>query len=462
MNEVELIPGASEPGEYGGTILRFTAQNFMRLEFVDITPRPVGVIPVCGMNGAGKTSLLDCIEWALRGGVALPDVPIRDGQIRALTSIQLGDLEISRVAKTGGAPKVRVSAKGVEQGRPQELLNRVVSEKTLDPLAFDRAEPRVQREAIIELRGLGPRLAANRAAREKQVSARTAARQRSGEIERQIAEIGPIPDGLPLEPIPATNAAAAMEQAAAAARENATRRARFAQMERAANDSRSEVDAIGREIEELRRAIEAAHNRQADAARRAEEQARAVEAERVEVAALKEPDSATFAAELQRITETNAHIERRARREKLRVDLRAAGDALDTGERAIAALDDELTKLLGSDGMPVPGLGFSEDGVLFNGRPLQQACGEERLRVSLAIAMATNPRARVILIRDGSLLDSKAMKLLHETAIAKGYQIWIERVTDTADNGILIEDGRVATIDGKAPESAPTAQASGE
>lgn len=93
--------------------------------------------------------------------------------------------------------------------------------------------------------------------------------------------------------------------------------------------------------------------------------------------------------------------------------------------------------------LPVQGLGFGDGVVTFNGIPFDQASSAEQLRVSMAIAMASNPKLRVIRITDGSLLDEDSLAAIADMAKAEDYQIWIERVDATGKVGILIEDGQV-------------------
>ena len=54
-----------------------------------------------------------------------------------------------------------------------------------------------------------------------------------------------------------------------------------------------------------------------------------------------------------------------------------------------------------------------------------------------------NPKLKVMLIRDGSLLDDNSMKLLVEEADKSGAQIWIEVVGNRADCSVVIEDGEI-------------------
>jgi hypothetical protein len=93
--------------------------------------------------------------------------------------------------------------------------------------------------------------------------------------------------------------------------------------------------------------------------------------------------------------------------------------------------------------MPVGGLGFGSGEVLLNGLPFEQASDAEQLRASTAIAMAANPKLRVIRIRDGSLLDEGGLSLLADWAKERDYQVWIERVDTSGKHGIVLEDGHV-------------------
>ena len=109
----------------------------------------------------------------------------------------------------------------------------------------------------------------------------------------------------------------------------------------------------------------------------------------------------------------------------------------------IADLDAAKKNSLAKAKFPINGLSFSDEGVEYNGVHFDQASSAEKLRVSLAIAIAANPKLRVIRISDGSLLDSKNRKIIEEMATANDFQIWLESVDETGKVGIYIEDGAV-------------------
>ena len=92
---------------------------------------------------------------------------------------------------------------------------------------------------------------------------------------------------------------------------------------------------------------------------------------------------------------------------------------------------------------PVEGLSLGDEEVLINGHPFVQAAASQKIKTSVALAMAANPQIRVMRIMDGSLLDSDAMKMIADMAEANNFQIWLESVSEGNGAGVIIEDGHV-------------------
>ena len=59
------------------------------------------------------------------------------------------------------------------------------------------------------------------------------------------------------------------------------------------------------------------------------------------------------------------------------------------------------------------------------------------------MGLALNPTLRVLLIRDGSLLDDDSMRLIAEMAAKADAQVWLERVGEGDKSAIIIEDGQI-------------------
>jgi hypothetical protein len=113
--------------------------------------------------------------------------------------------------------------------------------------------------------------------------------------------------------------------------------------------------------------------------------------------------------------------------------------------KQLEEMDTLKRKSITSAVMPVEGLSFdSEKGELvFTGIPFAQASSAQQIRVAVALAMAKNPKIRLILIRDGSLLDKKSYALLEELAKQYNFLVVLESVMPHSDNAIQIVDGGI-------------------
>ncbi len=67
--------------------------------------------------------------------------------------------------------------------------------------------------------------------------------------------------------------------------------------------------------------------------------------------------------------------------------------------------------------------------------------------------MAMNPKLRVLIVRDGSLLDDASMEIMRGLATDADFQIWMEVVDSSGAVGICIEDGMVVA-DNQVPDPA--------
>ncbi len=154
-------------------------------------------------------------------------------------------------------------------------------------------------------------------------------------------------------------------------------------------------------------------------------------------------DTAAITARINKARADNANVRKLEERNK-------HVSAAKTLEAQSEALTDKITKrqagkvsAIAAAKIPVAGIDFGDNEVLLNEVPFNQASDAEQLRTSVAIAMALNPKLRVVRIRDGSLLDSDAMLLLAEMAEKHDMQVWIERVDSSGKIGFVLEDGHV-------------------
>ena len=416
-------------------IVKLEIAQVKRLTAVEITPDG-SLVVVGGKNGAGKTSVLDSIAMALGGKDLVPELPLRRGAEHGHVEVDLGDLVVRRTFTEGGGGTLSVrNAEGAAYRSPQAILDRLVGTLSFDPLAFARLSPKEQRNVLQDLVGLDfTELDARRGGAYDE---RTGLNRQVKQLEAQLVAMPEDPDA-PAEPVSVEALVRDLEAAQALARTaEEIERQRSARLQ----DAQRWIDnvrALDEQIEGLQ------HKR--DAARAgAEDATRDVNRLTIEgaSAALEVPNEAPIRERIAAAEGINAKVRANAARADLAGTLAATKRKAESYTASIEALEAEKAQALAGAAFPVPGLSFDESGVLLEGIPFGQASSAEQLRVSVAMRLAANPQLRVLLIRDGSLLDDESLALVAKMAAEAEAQVWMERVGEGAECSVVIEDGAV-------------------
>ena len=418
-------------------IVQLTAENFKRLKTVQIAPDG-NVVQITGRNAQGKSSCLDAIAAALGGLDNVCARPVRRGQDKAKIVCELDDVIVTRTFTAGGGSTLIVANKeGARFTKPQAVLDKLYGNLSFDPLAFSRMPAKAQTETLKSLVGLDfTQVDAKRAGL---YADRTDANRELKARESQAARLVRHPDAPAVEESVA-ELAAEFSRRQGVNRENERLRAAVVRAKEAADRIDRERESIQATIAELTARLQA-KGRELDAAERAHLLAREAAAQ------LSDADCAEVQARMAAAEGINRKVRENAEHAKLAASvesLKAKSMAITGG---IDAIDGEKNAALAAAAFPIAGLSFDDAGPTFNGIPFDQASSAEQLRVSVAIGIALNPKLRVLLIRDGSLLDADSLRVIAEMAAANDSQFWIERVDDSRRMGVVIEDGSVLEHD---------------
>lgn len=424
----------------GMKIVRLKAENVKRLSAVEITPEG-SVVVIGGVNGAGKSSVLDSIEYALAGKAAQPGKPVRDGEDQARVVCDLGDLKVTRIIRPDGRTHLEVSgAGGAIYPRPQAMLDKLNGKISFDPLEFSRMKPADQRETLKDLLGLDfTELDAKRA------GAFEARRNLNRDLKAAKARLDAMPEFKDI-PGPEVSVAELADEARKIAEHNEACRER----QRAKDASDAEIatmsglisgrkDAIAKWEDEIKNALKVIGGLEADI-RKEQDRGKILFDE------IRQKPSLDDTEIQSRIANAEEH-NRRAREYVARVTLADEVGELEESvvdqSSKIEAVDTDKAVMLQSAKPPIEGLTIDDTGVTYNGIPFNQASSAEQLRVSVAMGLAMNPKLRVLLVRDGSLLDEKNLETIATMAAEHDAQVWIERVGEGEECQVIIEDGAV-------------------
>ncbi len=408
-------------------ITKLVAENIKRIRAIEIEPDG-NLVVVAGRNGQGKTSVLDAIWLAIQNASAskaAPD-PIRHGEDAAFVEVHFGDLVVTRRWTSGKASRLELKDAGVKQRSPQKLLDSLVGRLSFDPLAFAGMKEAAQRATLLDLVGLPFDLAELEQRRREAFEQRTVTNRDVRRLEGQLAGM-PRPRPRPDTPEEEVSVAALLEEH---------------------RDALAEVDRVGR----LRQAEADAKEEVAMLRQRLKQAEVDLASASASVTTWAAPCDLPNPEEIRQRIDSAEQVNATVRAEKVSAEVAMRLARLKGASAALTLqldnIDKEEAKGLREAAMPIEGLGFSSKGVTYNGVAFIQCCASERLRVSTAMAMALNPKIRVIRITDGSLLDTESMALLEELATANDFQCWVEVVSEDGQSGVFIEDGEVVTPEG--------------
>ena len=428
-------------------IVELRAENFQRLKAVQIRPNS-RVVKLTGGNDQGKTSILQAIAAAIKGKPACPTDPIRDDCEKAWISLDLGDKVVRRTFTRGkdGEPfttslivEAKVEGGKAKLGSPQQVIDSLMADISFDPLIFLGLKPEKQVDALRRFVS-GFDFVANAQANERDRQARTEANRKAKDARARIEAIGAFPADLPAERI---EEQALFDQITSAATTNgAIERERHRR-----TNEQAAIEALHGRIEGKRDQIASLENQISILRGEISEGEREISGRQQLLDNTPLPgepiDVSDVSAQITRARQVNAMIAERETRDRLLREAARHELTAESYDEAMEKRDQQKRDAIAAAKLPVEGLDFTDDCLLYKGHPFEQASMAVRLKVGVALAMASNPRLRVLRIRDGSLLDDTSMAAIAEMAEANDFQVWVELVDTSGRVGFVVEDGTV-------------------
>jgi hypothetical protein len=457
-------------------VATYQAHNVLKIADVDFNLEGRHLFLVGGKNDQGKTSALQGLLMALcgRSGMDYPEIALKEGEDEGWIKVQLlpdGDerglsVELLFRRKRGGqvVESFRIlDEEGRESPEPRSLLKRLYEVRAFDPLEFERLA-RAEKKALLQkLLGLD---FSESERRYKEAFNERAAVNRDGKKLVAQLEAMPLHKDVPEEEVSVERLMNNRREMEAHNQRNERERQRLAELEAKYSAAQDVVSAVNDRMDEITdqiAALQAEFSRVNDQKQKdlssLELAGLEVSTQRATWAVLENKDPAVVDAQILAAGDTNRRVRENAARKSVEAalaEMRAQYKALDDAMDQIKA---EQEAALREAPWPVEGLSMDDDGVLFNGLPIEQAAKSRRIRTSVLIGMALNPKLRLLVCQDGNDLDVDSMAELEKILEEKDFQMILEMVTRGADDesrcAVVIEDGKQRSDDGGQPEVRP-------
>lgn len=424
----------SAPQTDGYTVVGLHISGLQKISVVDLTPPKDGVVRIIGKNEAGKSSLLNSIALALAGLPKGAPSPLQHGRDRGEVVVNLGPFQVQRVF-TESNQYLTVKRADGKVAKPQAFLDELVGQGLgFDPFAFSTMKPAQQVTLLLDALKLEQDPRDIDKERQGYYEQRTEKNREVKSLEARIAAIPDRPE-VPSEEISVADLMQERAEALKAKLEFQNVKERLSRADSDVLKAQAEVDRIKRVLVDAETSL-----RHCQAEKDALTNA---------LASITVPDTTDLDERLTSVEETNRAVRAKQERTRLVTELATVAAKAQELTEAMDLCDVMKESVLAGAELPVEGLGFETVGgeymVCINGIPLSQCSQSQKLKVGMGLSMALNPKVRVILIREASLLDDESMALVDAMARTHGYQCWLERVGQESEgeNSFVLEAGEL-------------------
>jgi len=429
--------------------LRLTSldvENVLRLKAVHLTLDDDGALILEGKNEQGKSSVLRSLEILLAGGKETPDAPLHGDSTKGHIIGQFGDIIVKKGFKAGKKPTLTVTtADGARMMKPQNLLDSLMDRVSLDPLKFMAKSDTEKARVLGDLMGFDE--SEWKQAYDELYEQRRDSKREAKRLQTEF-------DALEHHDLPETEEVSVADLT----EELQKRQAHNAECEKRKQDAGAAQDNHYIAAQNIVTALEDVKAAQVALIKFRAVHKSAVEADERAKGALKAAadltkkdvpaDENEITTQLAQVDTINAQVRDNKKYDEAEKLSKAADKTVSEADKGLAEVkaswEDARSKAL--ETLPVPELDVKDGSVFYKGSPLSQAGSSAQLRVSVAVALATNKdkRVRLLLVDDAEKLDPDNMKVVLEMAKEAEFQVIMARVGDGSKASVLIEDGSVS------------------
>jgi hypothetical protein len=402
-------------------IIRLGISQFKLIEAALIEMREGKSVVIGGKNRSGKSAALDAVKSFLAGPRHTCVRPIKEGESESVINVEFDNgLEGRQRLTIGGRSLDLTDARGKPVPEPRTFLQKLTGGMAFDLSDFVGTDSKERMQTVADLAGLD--FSDGEAKTKELVEERKLLGREARKLEAQLQGSTEWKN-TPAEEISVGALLAKLKEAEAKNQAHGNLQAELIVKQARTVEIHTQMALLQDEKDRLTEEL-----KEGDA--------------RLEKMVVL--DTAPISAELDSAEETNRHVRENAQTKTLRDELRDRKQRHADADNEIKDIARLREKSIRDADMPIEGLSFSNDGVLFEGIPYEQCSEEEKYTVALAIGIRLVPKdgIRVFLMRTGGVLDLDSLRDMLKLAESEDAQLIVE-VPRENDVDVIFRDGAI-------------------
>lgn len=402
-----------------------TVESYAKINHIKITinGKP-GLYQVRGLNGNGKSSVLSAIAYVLTGKQVAE--PVNKKAVEAKVTCDFGDVVISRKINNEGKQTLSaVKADGSKLSATD--VKTLWNPNSFDLSEFYTAKPQEQVSILKNIVGIGSVIDELDNQYKIAYDTRTVI-NRDVALAKAAVDNILLPDNCPTDEISISDIGKQITDASLHNQQNELLRNKLVKSRESYKNKKKEYDELSKRLEFIKSEMESM-----------ESEGKILHEQ---VSKLQDYDLTALNQNYSNVDENNRLARIYQEKQKAIAKYESVSKESENLTNELQSIKEQKNQVMAQVKFPIPELGFGDGIVTYKGLPLSSASDGERLKIAVGIAMANCKDVKLIMIKDGSLLDENNLKIIEDMAIEKGFQVLVEVVSShNVEGGFFVEDG---------------------
>ena len=429
-------------------ILKLRTQNLKRIEMAEIEPSQK-LIVIGGRNDQGKSSILDSIFYLLSGKKVLPSEPVKKGEKYASIVADLDNgYRIERIIYPDRSGKLNVYTKeGASFSSKETFLKSLLGPYGMLAEEFETMPALDQIEVLRSFITFDFKTYEEAYSKiyNERTETNSAIRNIQGELKLMPNYGAEVPD----EPVNIVQVVADLDEFQAEINQRQELIQSIEQLSEKHENRATRISETQDLILNLRFQLNQANSTLSTHLEVQADLANKISASKIALESMPEPDlkiQLDLRNKLNTAQITNEKVN--SKKQKARRLDNLQDEIIFSNTLTVDLEKLKMTKKTAFENskLPIPGLTFQDNKIYLDEIPFNQLASSKRMDISIDIGIALNPKLKVLLIRNGSLLDENGLTQLQKKCEEKDIQIWLEKVSakDGSVCEFYVEDGKTS------------------